>query len=202
MTGDDTPARQSAASLEQVYGRLFATDGSSVEHPEYERKDFFLSAEMIALHGKKLVETIAAIANTGRSDGLIMCRGRIGETGAPPLEDPQRLDLLVGSAVYPSVRVTITRMTISGDLVDVIVIPRSSQRPHVMRMGEGDNRFFVPLRGSANNVTAARHQIDEMYQELTLATLRRAFPAIRFDTDDRDAALGYAADIGYGLDAE
>ena len=157
---------------------------------------------MIGLHGQKLVETIAAIANTGRADGIIMCQGRIGEHGAPAIEDPQRLDLLVRTSVYPPVHFTIERITIAQSAVDVIVIPRSSQRPHFMKLSDGDNRFFVPLRGAANNVTAARHQVDEMYQELTLETLRRAFPGIRIDGDAGDITLNYAAEIGYGLDPE
>jgi hypothetical protein len=205
----DRPADSAAldnASLVSIFRRLFATDGSANEFPEYEKKSFFLSAEMITRHGKVLVETIAGIANVGRPTGLIMCRGRLridaSPNTPPPIEDSQRLDMMMRSAVYPPVRFSVDRMTIDGNLLDVIMVPRSAQRPHFMHDQSGAHRFFIPLRGAANNATAARHQVDEMYQELTMNTLRRAFPGIRIDTDDRDITLGYAAEIGYGLDPE
>jgi predicted HTH transcriptional regulator len=194
------------ASLDTVYRRLFATDGSKTEFPQYERKDYFLSAEMISIHGKVLIETIAGIANVGRATGFIMCRGKLdiqnGSSDPPVIEDSERLDQLMRAAVYPPVHFTVDRVTIEGAMVDVVFIPKSNQRPHFMKDLSGAHRFFVPIRGAANNTTAARHQVDQMYQELTIETLRRAFPGIRVDTDDRDLTIGYAAEIGYGLDPE
>lgn len=185
-------------SLEPVYRRLFAEDGSAGEFPEYEKKDYFLSSEMIGLHKAALVDAIAGIANFGHP-GIIMCRGR---NGPPPLEDAERLDQIVRASVFPSPHFTVERLTIAGSVVDVIVIPGSALRPHFIRDPSGANRFYIALRGAANNATAARHQVDEMYRESTIETIRRAFPNLRVETDGKDVVLSYIMDIGYGLDPE
>jgi hypothetical protein len=189
----------SAASLEALYRRLFSDDGGAAEHPSYEAKRFYLTPDMIDLHRDNLVETIAGIANVGRETGLIFCQGR-GDPSA--IEDPERLDQIARAAVHPRVHFTIQRMEVAGRMVDLIAIPLSLTRPHVMRASGGANRYFIPLRGAANNITTARHELDLMYREATLDMLRRAFPHASIEIDAGDAVLRYVEEIGYGLSPE
>lgn len=198
-SGNPSVPNIGAASLEALYHRLLTEDGSAAEHPSYEAKRFYLTPEMVSVHGNNLAETIAGIANVGRETGLIMCHGR-GEP--PPLEDPERLDQIVRSAVHPQVHFTVQRLDVAGRTIDLIAIPLSATRPHVMRGTGGANRYFIPLRGAANNATTARHELDLMYREATLDMLRRAFPRASIELDGDDPILRYVEEIGYGFRPE
>jgi hypothetical protein len=110
--------------------------------------------------------------------------------------DPAKLDDLICRTVHPRVLVTLERRQLEGNDVDFVIIARSLQRPHIIR--HEDNRFMVPLRGLGNNSTAARTELDLIYEERTIEVFRKAFPAMRIGEQDELGA--YLDGIGYGLE--
>ena len=178
-------------ALEVIYRRLVAL--GQVEHSAAELKSFVFSRSSVTSRGRKLAESIAGLANRGNEIAYLVGRG--DSISCEPIIDPAQLDDLMAKFVHPRIVVSLERREFDGATVDFVVIPKSSLRPHIIRIDDG--RYVVPMRGLANNATAARIELDEMYQEAMLSTLRRAFPGVTIG--ERDAPGSYLESIGYGL---
>lgn len=166
---------QAAESLADVYRSVFASEDEAQparESASREGKSFALTREHFERKKRELVKTIAAIANVGADVGYVVFRGGTEEDAPVDLAD---VDNAVRSRVYPRVAVEHARETIDGRVVDFLRVARGLDRPYMMLTDSGE--MIVPFRGAANNITAARHEIDAMYEERTLSLIRRALGA-------------------------
>lgn len=164
--------------LEVIYRRL--TGSGQVEFPGAELKSYSFSAANIRNNAKKIAETIAGLANRGFEQSYVV--GVSSDPAEAPLLDPAELDDLLMKHVHPRVVAELVRRTYDGLTVDFAIIPKSALRPHIIRIDDG--RYVVPLRGLANNVTAARNEIEHIYESRMMDILQRAFPQLTIGQQD------------------
>jgi hypothetical protein len=104
-------SQEQQAGLERAYDLLFE-HGKRSETGPYERKDFALTADAMRQYKEKLVETIAGMANSGHSVGLILCRERDPAAVVGERIDADQLDQAVRATVGPRVSFTVFRREI------------------------------------------------------------------------------------------
>lgn len=188
------PDNQDEDVLKGVYDAL--KDPSKTETTNAELKSHGLTETILKAEGRgaKIAETIAAIANRGEPFGYVVCEHSGSNT--ENCIDPAKLDDIICRTVHPRVLVTLQRRRLNDNDVDFVIIRKSQNRPHIVR--HKDNRFMVPLRGVGNNSTAARTELDLMYQERMVDQFRNAFPMMKIGEQDELGA--YLDTIGYGLE--
>lgn len=171
---------RAAESLEAVYTSLFPLgDGESVELPTREAKSYALTRVNFVEKKAGLVKLIAAIANRTTGVGYIVFRGEHDEE---ELVDAAIVDDAVRAAVYPHVTIEVTRRIIDNRVVDFVSIGPSRNRPHLMRNTSGE--MIIPFRGAANNITAGRFEIDAMYEDRQVVSLRRELQRLTGEKSD------------------
>lgn len=169
-----------AESLEAVYASLFPVgDGDPVELPTREAKSYALTHANFVEKKAGLVKLIAAIANRTTDVGYIVFRGKQDEEERV---DASVVDDAVRAAVYPHVPIEVTRRIIDNRVVDFVRIGPSRNRPHLMRNASGE--MIIPFRGAANNITAGRFEIDAMYEERQVISLRRELSRLTGEQSD------------------
>jgi hypothetical protein len=152
-----------------IYNKLIVRGEPELSNEEAKR--YFLTTESFRVHRDRIVLTIAGIANTGL-EGAIVFRGP--EQLPEPVLDGAVLDDAIRRVVHPRVDAFVLTQTIEGQRVDFIRVPESNRRPHIISLNDG--RFAVPIRGVANNIAAARAELDEMYHAQHLAFIRSIVP--------------------------
>ena len=175
-------------TLRDLYFRL---KRQPEQHAE-ELKSFALTEANAREHLPKLVKTIAGIANKGESFGFVVCAQSGPATEA--MIDGAKLDDLINRFVHPRVNITLARHEIDGSTADFVIIPKSRQRPHLLRLSDGS--YCIPFRGIANNTTAARAELDDIYRDQTIELIRQAIPGVTIGEPDNVGA--YLDSIGYG----
>lgn len=178
-------------ALVAAYARHFHAPRSP-ERPFDELKGYHLTASGFKEHKKKILETIVAMANTYRETSFIFCHH-----GAAPTDetmDPNELDAALVVYAHPRVACSIIRKDFGTEIIDVIIIPPSELRPHVVR--ESDGKYVIPIRGAANNTTAARHELDAMYDERLQRMIRIIAPGLTLTAGD--PADSFLESLGYG----
>jgi hypothetical protein len=178
-------------ALAAAYQRHFRGPRSP-ERPAAELKGYHLTAAAFKEHRSKILETIAAMANTYRETAFIFCHA--DSTPADESVDPAVVDAALSRYVQPRIAFSIVRKDFGDRIVDVIVVPQSDLRPHVVR--DGDGRYIIPIRGGANNATAARHELDAMYDERLTRMIRILAPGLT--VTPKDAIGTFFESIGYG----
>jgi len=181
-------------ALEAAYKRHFHGPRSP-ERPAAELKGYHLTAAAFKEHRSKILETIAAMANTYRETAFIFCHANV-----PPTDDtvdPAAVDAALSRYVQPRVAFSIVRKNFGDRIVDVIIVPQSDLRPHIVR--DSDGRYIIPIRGGANNATAARHELDAMYDERLTRMIRILAPGLT--VTPKDAVGMFLESIGYGQTA-
>jgi hypothetical protein len=154
----EEPQAAASESIEDVYRSLFQAGTAQPELPTREAKSYGLTEAEFNSRADKIVKTLASIANTGADAGYIIFQG---EVTAHQLVDAAIVDKAVSSLVHPRIRFDIQQYVIDGRYVDVIRIPKSEHRPHLLKNRGGE--IIIPFRGAANNVTAGWHELNEMY---------------------------------------
>jgi hypothetical protein len=171
---------RAAETLDAVYRSVFPSEeGGPIELPTREGKEYALTHAMFAEKKPALVKVIAAIANRANDVGYIIFRGTQVEDD---LVDGAVVDDAVRASVYPHVPLEVVRRTIHNRIVDFILVGPSQNRPHLMRNAGGE--MIVPFRGAANNITAGRFEIDAMYQDRQVISLRRELQRLTGDNSD------------------
>jgi hypothetical protein len=178
-------------ALEAAYERHFRSP-IAPERPAAELKGYHLTLAAFKEHRSRILETIAAMANTHHEMGFIFCYG--ASEPSDDIVDPAVVDLALAAYVQPRIAFSIIRKAFGGQIVDVIVVPRSELRPHVVRLDDG--RFIIPIRGGANNATAARHELDAMYDERLARMMRIVAPGLTITP--KDATDSFLEAVGYG----
>jgi len=140
-------------------------------------------------------ETIAAMANTHRETAFIFCHA--DSSPADETVDPATVDAALSRYVQPRVAFSIVRNDFGHRTGHVIIFPQSELRPHLVR--DSDGRYIVPIRGGANNATAARHELDAMYDERLTRMIRILAPGLT--VAPKDATGAFFESIGYGQTA-
>lgn len=178
-------------ALEAAYHRHFRLPRSP-ETPSAELKGYHLTEAAFKEHRSKILETIAAMANTYRDTAFIFFH----EDSPPAADavDPATVDAALSNFVQPRIAFSIVRKDFADRTVDVIIVPRSELRPHIVR--DSDGRYIVPIRGGANNATAARHELDAMYDERLARMIRILAPGLTVTATD--AVATFLESIGYG----
>jgi hypothetical protein len=175
-------------SLRDVYIRL----SKDPERYTDEFKTYALTESNMVANSSKLVDTIASIANHGKQFGFVICAH--SGIALEDIVDGAKLDDLINKTIHPRILVTLARHEIDGNTVDFIIIPKSASRPHIKRGADG--RYYIPFRGIANNSTAARAELDQIYRDQFIGLIREAIPGVSIGATDN---LGkYLDSIGYG----
>jgi hypothetical protein len=194
------------AGIEQADGRDGFRDiveaalrdlSGGTELHNIEKKGYYLTADRLANNPLKsnIVETVAHIANQQADNGVIIFQETPPPVGLTPLVDPKYVDDAIRSRVVPHVLVNVVSRDVGGQRVDAIIIPRTSNRPHLLKLDDG--RVILPIRGAANNLTAARAELDQMYEERFIGILRQALP--QYYIGGADPVTPHLERVRYGL---
>lgn len=152
--------------------------GASAEERKLERK-----REWPALktedEKREFVCTLCAIANSPGGGGfLIVGLDNDGTVRSNPIlstgMDPREFHDCVVRYCEPPFDLDLVEHNVENKIITVIEIPKSSNRPHLMKVFRSAQNF-VPVRKSAGRFAASRQDLDEMYTDRP-ATKSAAMP--------------------------
>lgn len=153
--------------MNQILQRIIerSIKGLNVETTNVDIKKEWWDLTAVAGRDEFLKDICAMANNTSNDSFIVVGLDEKGNTYNQPLPfDEAVLQEKHKDKIEPRVKIKFIEEEVSGRIISILVIPHSTNRPHIVK-SYNNRRNFIPVKSGSSTQPASRSDLDKMYQE-------------------------------------